>query len=217
MKMITPKELERLKNRLIRKPFVYEQVYLEVLDHYAAAYEASDQSLDATIEEQDQEFTNLKIFNFNETYKKELDKQVLRDHLRVLTDLLRMPQLIVTSLIVLLGFYFDDVLFEASNLKLTLFFALAFIPFVILGYIAIKAMKRKQEILWELKTAHFNVMFLSCLIPVNLVHVNSISSAKNSIMDINAPLTVVILLTQVAMCISIIHVTVTNIKPVLAS
>ena len=98
MKMITPKELERLKNHLIRKPFVYEQVYLEVLDHYAAAYEASDQSLDATIEEQDQEFTNLKIFNFNETYKKELDKQVLRDHLRVLTDLLSMPQLIVTSL-----------------------------------------------------------------------------------------------------------------------
>lgn len=220
MKSITPKELEILKKHLLKKPFVYEQVFLEFLDHYATAYEQSDLAMEELFLEQDREFTNRKISIINERYKEELDKQILRAHFQVVTDLFKFPQLVLTALVLLLGFYFSDALFAYTNLKLTLFFTMAFIPFVFFGYVAFKRLMNEQEIHWKLKNAHLHLLFLGCLIPVNLVHINSLYSAfasgKHSILDVHPILTVSILFLQLATCISVFRVGMTKLKPVIA-
>ena len=39
MKSISNPELQQISYHLIQKPFKYEEVFQEVLDHYASAYE----------------------------------------------------------------------------------------------------------------------------------------------------------------------------------
>ncbi len=49
MKPISKTELQQISDHLIKRPFKYEEVFQEVLDHYASVYEQSDKALDEVL------------------------------------------------------------------------------------------------------------------------------------------------------------------------
>ena len=61
MRTISKLELDTLKEYLGTKPFQYEEVYNEVIDHYATAYEQTEKELNDIIRDQDEHFTDKKI------------------------------------------------------------------------------------------------------------------------------------------------------------
>lgn len=96
MKAITSDQLDQLKTHLIKKPFKYEEVFNEVLDHYASAYEQSNQVLEEVVAELDMAFTHQKIDQINKKYFRDLRYHLRKTYFSILAGNFRWPQLIYT-------------------------------------------------------------------------------------------------------------------------
>ena len=99
MRTIKPEELEDLKKHLLEKPFKYEEVYNEVLDHYATAYEESEETLEKLINDLDQKFSNSKIEEINTRYFDDLKRSLRKSHWTIFIGHLRWPQLAFTLIL----------------------------------------------------------------------------------------------------------------------
>lgn len=99
MRTINFEELEILKAHLNNRPFQYEEVYNEVLDHYATAYENSENELDQVLAEMDEVFPNHRIALINSKYLDDLRKQLRKSHWTIFLGNFRWPQIVYTILI----------------------------------------------------------------------------------------------------------------------
>lgn len=128
MNTISADELAALREHLLEKPFKYEEVYHEVLDHYATAYEDSDQSLNVVLEELDAKFSNRKIEEINSKYFEDLKKSLRRSHWTIFMGNFRWPQLAYTLIASVLLLILSPYLMISSKLVYITFACLTGIP-----------------------------------------------------------------------------------------
>jgi len=150
--MINEKELETVKAHLLEKPFIYEEVFNEVVDHYATTYEQSEQSLDFVLCQLDREFDDKKIREINAGYLAELKRAVKRTHWSMFKKNFRWPQLMVTLLYLIPVTLLIPFAMEYRWLSRALFIAFVSIPMILgLFYYSRSTIRR-----WKSKTKHYN-------------------------------------------------------------
>ncbi|WP_421873808.1 hypothetical protein [Marinoscillum sp.] len=135
MKTITKVELDTLKEYLGKRPFRYEEVYNEVVDHYASAYEGSDKDLYDVIREQDKHFTDKKIRQIDQQYITDVKKQLYKAHLGLILGYFKWPQLLMTLAVVLVFFSAGPILLDFHDIAFSLFLLFFFTPYVFMIYV----------------------------------------------------------------------------------
>ncbi|WP_258099471.1 hypothetical protein [Marinoscillum pacificum] len=218
MKTITTQELDLLKDHLIKKPFKYQEVFLEVLDHYATAYEQSEDSLEETIVKTDRVFPNARIEDINARYIKDLIRQMRKAHFTFFTNFFRWPQLLTTVLIVILFMLAAPIIHEYKAIKLTIFLGLAFVPFVLTIYVGVKSFRKRREYPGKLKNGHYNAMSIFLIIALNYMQINSFfrffSDTENAnMLEISPYWTAGFLLIGLALCSTTIQLFNAKVKP----
>ncbi|MEM7296945.1 MAG: hypothetical protein AAF391_01630 [Bacteroidota bacterium] len=152
--MINEQELETIKAHLCSKPFSYEEVYDEVLDHYATAYEASTVPLKEVIEGLDKEFTDSKIRSINSKYFQDLKKTLRKSSWSLFLGNFRWPHLITTLIYVVLLFFIVPLAMGNKWVMTFLFVSVASIPIIMGFYYYLKWVGRKWGRKTHLKNAH---------------------------------------------------------------
>tara|TARA_Y100001949_G_C15963868_1_gene320583 strand:- start:88 stop:747 length:660 start_codon:yes stop_codon:yes gene_type:complete len=162
MRAIKPEELQYLKKHLLEKPFKYEEVYNEVLDHYASAYEESEETLEKVINDQDQKFSNSKIEEINSTYFNDLKKSLRKSHGTIFMGHFRWPQLVYTIIAAAVLMLLSPYLMTSKGLVFSVFIFLTVIPAIIGLYLYFYWAVRRLRGKTKLKNAHaelFGVAF----------------------------------------------------------
>lgn len=138
MRQITEIELKRLKKHLVKKPFTYEEVYFEVLDHYVSACEMSDKPCAEVIAELDQEFSNQQIERLNKAYIKSLNSQIFRAFKQSLISFFEPPKLAKTILIIGIFGAMSGIFVEYPIISKALLIVICLIPYVLSIYFGFK-------------------------------------------------------------------------------
>ncbi|WP_258099472.1 hypothetical protein [Marinoscillum pacificum] len=162
MRTIKPEELEDLKKHLLEKPFKYEEVYNEVLDHYATAYECSDQTFCQVISEMDEQFPDRKISEINTRYFNDLRKSLRKNHGTIFMGHFRWPQLVYTIIAAAVLMLLSPYLMTSKGLVFSVFVFLTVIPAIIGLYLYFYWAVRRLRGKTKLKNAHaelFGVAF----------------------------------------------------------
>ncbi len=128
MNKITNDELKTLRDHLLKKPFKYEEVFDEVLDHYASAYEQSELSLEEVISNQDHQFPNNKIEDINRRYYNDLRRHLRKDHFSIFLGNFRWPQLLTTLLLAVLFLALGPLVVQYKLLGIVLFSTFVIAP-----------------------------------------------------------------------------------------
>ncbi|WP_421873812.1 hypothetical protein [Marinoscillum sp.] len=218
MKSISPKEIDLLKDHLIKKPFKYQEVFLEVLDHYATAYEQSDETLDQTVTRLDQIFTPGKIEMINERYLKDLTRKMRKAHFTFFTNYFRWPQLITTFVVIAVFITAAPLLHAYKPLKVSLFILLAILPLCFAIYAWIKAFQKRKALPGKLKNGHFAAMGTFIVLTMNYAQVNTFyrffsGNEQANIFEISAYWTAGFLLLGLMLCSTSLQVFWTKVKP----
>lgn len=218
MKAITTKELELLKEHLIKKPFKYQEVYLEVLDHYASAYEQSDDSLEETIAKPDRAFPNARIEDINARYIKDLTRQMRKAHFTFFTKFFRWPQIVTTLLVIALFMVAAPYVQEYKPVKVSIFVGLGMVPLLLFIYAAIKAFRLRQSLPGKLKNAHYHALGVFSVLTLNYLQIQTFyrfftDDEKGNVLDVSPYLTAGFLLIGLALCSTTIQLFNTKVKP----
>jgi hypothetical protein len=159
MKSITKPELQQISDHLIQKPFKYDEVFQEVLDHYASAYEQLDKPLSEVMEELDQEFLNSRIVKMNDQFKNEVIEKLETAHFNIFIRHFRWPQIVSTLSIIGLLFLVSQFIQPLNWLKSILIYSVAAIPLFFVVYFGTKILRKKELIPWTLENVHFRYIF----------------------------------------------------------
>ena len=168
MRAIKPEELQYLKKHLLEKPFKYEEVYNEVLDHYASAYEESEETLEKVINDQDQKFSNSKIEEINSTYFNDLKKSLRKSHGTIFMGHFRWPQLVYTIIAAAVLMLLSPYLMTSKGLVFSVFIFLTVIPAIIGLYLYFYWAVRRLRGKTKLKNAHAELFGVAFGFSVNL-------------------------------------------------
>tara|TARA_B100001250_G_C19678700_1_gene734856 strand:+ start:438 stop:1103 length:666 start_codon:yes stop_codon:yes gene_type:complete len=218
MKIITTQELDLLKDHLIKKPFKYQEVFLEVLDHYASAYEQSDDSLEETIVKTDRVFPNARIEDINSRYIKDLTRQMRKAHFTFFTNFFRWPQIITTLLVIALFMLFAPYIQDYKPLKVSIFLGLGIVPLLLFFYAAVRSFRLRQRLPGKLKNAHYHALGVFSVLTLNYLQIQTFyklfSGVENGhVMDISPYLTALFLLVGLALCSTTIQLFNAKVKP----
>ncbi|MEQ8237791.1 MAG: hypothetical protein RIA69_01195 [Cyclobacteriaceae bacterium] len=154
MKSITTQDLQTIQNHLLQKPFKYEEVFDEVLDHYATSYEQSDDTLDQVLSDLDNEFTYSKINSLNAKYFDDLRKHLRQTHWSIFFGNFKWPNLLYTLACVAGFILISPILFESKTLTKFLFGAFGAIPTFLGLYFYLKWGVKRMSGKTKLKNAH---------------------------------------------------------------
>ena len=217
MKTITKTELDTLKEYLGTKSFRYEEVYNEVIDHYATAYENSESSLDQVINDLDQKFSNKKIEEINTRYFNDLKSSLRRSHWTIFMGNFRWPQIVYTLLIALVCRGVAPFLMQSEWAIYPIFLILAFTPITLGFYYYFIWVFKKLRGFTRLKNGHaelFGTTFGVSVIYLQLPNiVREFESHEINLLLLNDWLTALILFFGVIMAISAISFTNAKLKP----
>jgi hypothetical protein len=101
---LTKEQQAQLAEHIAKKPIEYIELYNELYDHYASAYEKGDQSLEETIDELDDHFHYQKVKSINANLLKKTEKSVKGIYWSEFKNFWRWPQIVTTLGFLLLGF-----------------------------------------------------------------------------------------------------------------
>ncbi|ADR20669.1 hypothetical protein MATR_17060 [Marivirga tractuosa] len=104
MRTLTGKQKEQLANHIAKKPIEYIELYNELYDHYASAYETGENDFEATLEALDQEFDYYKLVSINRNLVGKTMKMANTIYLTEFKKFWRWPQIISTLAIIFLGY-----------------------------------------------------------------------------------------------------------------
>ena len=218
MKTITTNELDLLKAHLIKKPFKYQEVFLEVLDHYASAYEHSDDSLEETIAKIDHVFPNERIEDINSRYIKDLTRQMRKAHFTLFTNYFRWPQLVTSLLTIALFVVAAPLIHEVKSIKVAMIIVFGLAPLILFVYATLKSFELRRRLPGKLKNGHYQVLVVSSLLIFNYLQINSFyrlftGSENANILDVSPYLTAGILLVGLILCSTTLQLYFTKVKP----
>ncbi len=221
MKSINSEELDQLKEHLIKKPFQYQEVFLEVLDHYSSAYEQTEEGIDETISRLDIEFTNQKVESINKQFIQDLTRKMRNAHLTVFTNYFRWPQLMISLLVIALFVLAAPVLQDSKPLKAGLLIIFGMTPMLAAIYAGIKSFLRRRSLPGKLKSGHYASMAIFIILLANYLQINTFyrvfsGNEESNILDISPYLTSGILLLGFVLCSTVLQVFWTKVKPNIA-
>lgn len=217
MKTIDQKELIELRDHLLQKPFKYEEVFREVLDHYATAFECSEATLKEVIAEQDQYFLNSRIVAMNERYEKDVHRALRKHQLSFFTNYLKWPNIVFTLIFLAVFWSFSEYIHENEQLKVIIFYTLALTPVFIWMFFGIRFMNGKRFLPWTMGNAHMK--YLSILMNISFQtilftrHSYQVFSKAESALEISANVTSLILLISFVLLSTTLQLALTRIKP----
>lgn len=103
MRKLSNEQKEKLANHIAKKPIEYIELYNELYDHYASAYEKGEKSLEETLEELDDHFHYQKVKRINSNLLKKIKRSVNEIYWREFKNFWRWPQIVSTLGILFLG------------------------------------------------------------------------------------------------------------------
>ena len=104
MRILTPEQKEQLALHIAKKPIDYIELYNELYDHYASAYEKGDESFEEVIEQLDDHFHYQRIKSINANLLKKTKKSVNEIYWTEFKNFWRWPQIVTTLIVLFLGF-----------------------------------------------------------------------------------------------------------------
>lgn len=105
MRTLTQEQKEQLANHIAKKPIQYIELYNELYDHYASAYEKGEGSFAKTIEELDSHFDYGKIKRIDNNLLKKTKKSVNEIYWKEFKDFWRWPQIVSTLGMLIFGIF----------------------------------------------------------------------------------------------------------------
>lgn len=197
MSQIDSNELAQLQEHLMKKPFKYEEVYHEVLDHYATAYERSSESLGEVMAELDKDFSNKKVEEINSKYFDDLKRSLRKSHGTIFMGHFRWPQLMYTLIATIILWVITPFLMVNHKVVYVAFACLTVTPAIIGLYLyfywAVKRLRGKTK----LKNAHaelFGVAFGFSTAYIQFPQLCKLFDEDFNVLMYNSALTTVILL-----------------------
>ncbi len=222
MRTISKIELDTLKEYLGTKPFQYEEVYNEVIDHYATAYEQTEKELNDIIRDQDEHFTDKKIKEIDKQYIAEVKRQLFKAHLGLIFGYFKWPQCLISLSAVALFFLLGPLFLKYHSIALGLFIAFSLIPYIFMAY-ALGASRQMDSKLpgkiinGRLSQAGRLGVFGILYLQTDWLYRHVVPNPAQSILSDNMYLTSFILLTGFALCWSIYQLFRLKFKPVISS
>lgn len=110
MRTLTVEQKEQLANHIAKKPIEYIELYNELYDHYASAYEKGDESFEEIIAELDEHFHYQKVKTINANLLKKTKKSVNAIYWTEFKNFWRWPQILTTLGFLSLGFFIIEYL-----------------------------------------------------------------------------------------------------------
>ena len=110
MRTLTTNQKQQLAIHLAKKPIEYIELYNELYDHYALAYENGENDFKNTLQILDQEFDYYKLVNINGNLVDKTTKQANKIYLSEFKNFWRWPQIISTLAIIFLGYTLIEIL-----------------------------------------------------------------------------------------------------------
>ena len=219
MNEIKAQELERIKKHLQQKPFTYEEVFDEVLDHYATAYESSELSMDKILDELDAEFTHSRIEEINKKYFNDLKKSLRKNHWLVFLGNFKWPQLINTLIYMVLIILLTPYVIENEWLGLSLYMGFALIPVFFGLFYYFKWVFRWYQGKTRLKNAHAELFGIITAFSVFYIQLPAMGrmffDEGFELLQYNPLLTAFILIVGMILLITSVKMFTTKMKPAL--
>lgn len=100
---LTKEQQDLLAYHIAKKPIDYIELYNELYDHYAAAYENSEGTFEQTLEQLDEHFHYQKVKSINTGLLKKTKKSINQIYWTEFKDFWRWPQIVSTSGILILA------------------------------------------------------------------------------------------------------------------
>ncbi|HET8859079.1 hypothetical protein [Marivirga sp.] len=110
MRTLTSEQKKHLAEHIAKKPIKYIELYNELFDHYASAYEKGENDFDTTLEALDQEFDYYKLVSINRNLVGKTMKTANKIYLSEFKKFWRWPQIISTLAIIFLGYTLIEIL-----------------------------------------------------------------------------------------------------------
>ncbi|SMG10143.1 hypothetical protein SAMN05661096_00294 [Marivirga sericea] len=101
---LTKEQQDLLANHIAKKPIDYIELYNELYDHYASAYENSEGTFEETLEKLDEHFHYQKVKSINAGLLKKTKKSVNDIYWTEFKNFWRWPQIVTTLGLIILGF-----------------------------------------------------------------------------------------------------------------
>ncbi|WP_258099473.1 hypothetical protein [Marinoscillum pacificum] len=221
MKTITKTELDTLKEYLGTKPFRYEEVYNEVIDHYATAYEQSDLGLYDVIREQDKHFTDKKIREIDQLFIKDVKRQLYKAHLGLFIGYFKWPQFLMTLGVSLLFFLAGPIFFNYQIVAQTLFVVFYITPYLFMFYVMFVSRRMDRKLPGKIVNGKLSQvgrlgLYVIFYFILDRLYLRVIPNPEESILEDNMYLTSFVLLLGFAICWSSYQLFRLKFKPVLA-
>lgn len=144
---------ELLAQHIAKKPIEYIELYNELFDHYASAYENGEDSFEAVIEQLDDHFHYQRVKRINENLLKKTKKSVNEIYWTEFKNIWRWPQIISTLGILFLGFTLIKFLSIQSIMWFVLMPLLVFNVVLIVYSLFLR--QRKKYANKKFESAHF--------------------------------------------------------------
>lgn len=221
MKTISKVELDTLKEYLGKRPFRYEEVYNEVIDHYATAYEQSDLGLYEVIREQDKHFTDKKINEIDKQYLSDINRQINKAHLGLFIGYFKWPQLLMTLSVAILFFIMGPLFMAFQGLTFGLFLLFFLTPYAFMAYVMAISRKMDKKLPGKIINGKLSQAGRLSILSLMYFQINQFyrflsDSPDGSVFEQNMYLTSTILLVGFAICWSCYQLFRLKFKPVLA-
>ncbi|WKV11679.1 hypothetical protein [Marivirga harenae] len=154
MKTITQEQKDQLAKHIANKPIDYIELYNELYDHYASAYETGEKNFEETLEQLDEHFHFQKVKRINDNLLKKTKKSVNDIYWNEFKNFWRWPQILSTLGILFLAILLMGFIPVKSIVWYFLVPILALnVGLLIYGSILMYTKKRGKK---RFKSAHFN-------------------------------------------------------------
>jgi len=110
MRKLSTEQKDKLEAHIAKKPIEYIELYNELYDHYASAYENGEDSLEETLENLDAHFHYRKVKGINNQVLNKTQKAAFKLYCNEFKKFWEWPQIIATLTILTAIFFFLDTL-----------------------------------------------------------------------------------------------------------
>ncbi|WP_375581407.1 hypothetical protein ABWH96_10495 [Marivirga tractuosa] len=170
MRTLSIEQKEKLAQHIAKKPIEYIELYNELFDHYASAYENGEETLEKTIKRLDEHFHYQRVKRINANLLKKTKKTVNEIYWKEFKNFWRWPQIISTLSILFLGF----MLLEFLSIKFILWYVI--IPLLVfnVGLIVYGQIlrQRKKHGNKKFESAHFQATQHYLNLPTNIFNLS---------------------------------------------
>jgi hypothetical protein len=154
MRTLTQKQKEWLTKHIAKKPINYIELFNELYDHYASAFENGEESFDDTLLELDDHFHYQRVKRINGNLLKKTKRSVNKIYWREFKNFWRWPQILSTLGILFLGL----LLIETIPVKSIVWYILVPMLVINVGILVYGSILKydKKQAGKKFESAHFN-------------------------------------------------------------